>query len=313
MQGTMHPDTYLQLVLSYGLSGELPSLMMLCPAPQRRAALLGVYHATFVAGTTGIDGVGYVPPEAAAAACAQVAARAPWQCVCGVVNSPDDGRCDQCSRPQPAVETMEVDGLTGGGYGAGGDGIRVGGKSGGGGRLQVKSSTSTTQAGGVVDFPALLPSTTKGKTKGAASKGVGLRTKGGVGSSSTLGSMGSAEEIPGGSEGSGDLGTSMDTTSTAAAAAGAAAGAAGGKKKKNKAVRVPLQDFLDPRQHHTVNPRNVWTQNHPLKSNGNVGGASGAAGASGTSGSGNEWAKAGGGRLAQELRAVSLATSGRKG
>lgn len=182
MQGDLPPDAYLQLAVSYGLVSLLPELMALCPATERRTALLHVYHAAFVQG----DGEGlaaFVPPEAAAAACDHVATHAAWQCSgCGMVNSPEDARCARCTSKQPAAP---------------------------------------------------------------------------------------AEEFP-----------SLPASSAAPAAA----------KKKGKAVRMPLQDFVHQRTH-AVNPRNVWTQQHPLKSGG-----------------GNQWAKAGGGQLAKELRAVQLSS-----
>lgn len=185
MQGDLPPDAYLQLACSYGLASLLPDLMKLCPAAALRAALLNVYHAAFVEG--GGEGMeAFVPPEAAAAACEAVAARAAWLCGgCGVVNSPEDSRCERCTRPQPPPPAEE--------------------------------------------FPSLPP-------------------------------------------GSGPSGS----------------GTAGGKKK-GKAVRVTLQDFVHQRTH-AVNPRNVWTQQHPLKTGG------------------NQWAKAGGGKLAKELRAVQLSS-----
>lgn len=93
----------------------------------------------------------------------------------------------------------------------------------------------------------------------------------------------------------------------------------GGKGRKGKGIKMGLMDLPDaqprgwgvtPAAGDRVNPHNIWTQQHPLRGgDGGPSGSSSGAGGRARGGTGNQWAKGGGGQLANELSAIRSAWS----
>lgn len=103
-----------------GVAAELASL---CPDPFKRELLRGV-HRDFITSPAAQDpslvGSGWMPPEAAMANAARMALHSPWSCrACGVVNAPDDARCEACGAGRPKQDAVAAAAAAGAGAPAG--------------------------------------------------------------------------------------------------------------------------------------------------------------------------------------------------
>ncbi|KAF8068299.1 GLG1 [Scenedesmus sp. PABB004] len=281
MQGGVSAGAYHKRVVQLGLLALVPQLAALCPDAERRAALLGAHRTYLEREHAALDaapgGRGWVPPEAAIAALAEVEVKGSWGCErCTLVNAPSSRACEVCSAPRPAGGASAAPApaaAAGGGAAAaarpsqwggaaaappaGGGGARRRRRRGGGGgaaapiAAKLRAAAAAGSPGPAAPRPAPAPAPPSPSPPpppaGASSWPSLAGGPGGAGASgSGLGGGGSSSQAAAGSSSSG-------SSSQAAAA--------GGKGKGKKGTKMSVAELLSSGKTH---PQNAWSQQQRL-------------------------------------------------
>jgi len=301
-------EAYHAQVVQLGLQQLVPQLAALCPDADKRAALVEAHKQYLEAlsevtqAPTSRNAKGWVPPEAAMAALAEVEVKGSWTCDrCTLVNAPSSRACEVCSAPRPkAPAGKQGSSAAGVAAGAGSSSARGAAEAGpaaagsswsaaaaaGGGSSSSSSANGAGSSSSSSRAAAQQPAVQQAVPAGAESW-PGLPGGKGSKASKKPAAAPAAAPVPAQQAGS---------SSDAGAAASSSSQQQAGKKKKGS--KQPLSDLLTAGKTH---PQNAWSQQQRLS--GVVAAPSGGRGSMG------QWGKQGGAKLAKSISAFNDAWS----
>lgn len=295
---------YHKHVVQLGLLQLVPQLAALCPDADKRAALVAAHKRYLESAQDNLqspaagNSKGWVPPEAAMAALAEVEQQGSWACErCTLVNAPSSRMCEVCSAPKPKA----------------GAAAAAGGSSGGSSKkaAAVSSAARAAPAEPVASSSTWSAAAAPSGSSGGSSRGTQQQAESPPPPQQHQAPP-PAESWPGLPGGKGKKGGSKAAASQAAqreqqaSSSSAAASSsplpeqAGGKKGKKGGSKQPLSELLATGQSH---PQNAWSQQQRLSQ---------LAAPSGGRGSMGQWGKSGGSKLAKSIGAFNDAWGDKK-
>jgi hypothetical protein len=287
-------------VVQLGLLQLVPQLAALCPDSDKRTALVAAHKRYLESAQDNMqspaagNSKGWVPPEAAMAALAEVEQQGSWACErCTLVNAPSSRMCEVCSAPKPKA----------------GAAAAAGGSIGGSRKkaAAVSSAARAAPAGPVASSSTWSAAAAPSSSSGGSSRGTQQQAESPPPPQQQQQQQAPppAESWPGLPGGKGKKGGSKAAASQAAQREQQASSSspppeqAGGKKKKGGS-KQPLSDLLATGQSH---PQNAWSQQQRLSQ---------LAAPSGGRGSMGQWGKSGGSKLAKSIGAFNDAWGDKK-